>query len=92
MRSIKLPQILRNAHENSITISYGTPKCSLIWLHGLNDTVEGFFPFFTNIKSPVYDGFRVKLIQAPLRRITISNQENCHAWFDILNKNRFEGK
>lgn len=69
----RIPQIYRNALDSSITISYGNPKCSLIWLHGLCDTSEGFASYFMHSHSPVYSGVRVKLIQAPLKRITLNN-------------------
>ena len=50
----RIPQIYRNALDSSITISYGNPKCSLIWLHGLCDTSEGFASYFMHSHSPVY--------------------------------------
>lgn len=72
IRIKKIPQIYRNVQDSSITITYGKPKCSLIWLHGLGDTSEGFFSYFTHSLSPVYEGVRVKLIQAPLKSITLN--------------------
>jgi hypothetical protein len=54
MRIKKIPQIYRNILDSSITISYAKPKCSLIWLHGLGDTSEGYSSFFTHLRSPVY--------------------------------------
>ena len=38
MKARKIPDIYRNALDNSITIKYGKPTCTLIWLHGLGDT------------------------------------------------------
>lgn len=37
MRGLKVPQILRNPHNNSITISHPKPNKTLIWLHGVAD-------------------------------------------------------
>lgn len=34
----KIPQVYRNFQDSSITVSYGKPFCSMIWLHGLCDT------------------------------------------------------
>ena len=64
MHSKKLPQVLRNVGEGSITVWHGRPKCSLLWLHGNGDNCEGFYSFFTNLLSPVYGGVRVKLLGA----------------------------
>lgn len=72
MRIKKIPQIIRNAEDSSIKITYGRPKCSLIWLHGLCDNSEGFYSYFAHSHSPVYNGVSVKLIQAPLKNITIN--------------------
>jgi hypothetical protein len=91
MRLKKIPNIYRNIQDSSITISYGKPKCSIIWLHGLCDTSEGFFSYFTHSYSPVYEGVRVKLIQAPLKNITLNRGEVCHGWYDIMSTNRFSG-
>lgn len=73
MRGKKIPEIYRNVQNSSITLTYGQPKCTLIWLHGLGDSSEGFLSFFTHSHSPLYENVKIKLIQAPLRNITINN-------------------
>jgi predicted esterase len=50
----KIPEIVRNKIDKSIRIGYGKPKCTLIWMHGLGDSAEGFFSYFTHLVSPVY--------------------------------------
>lgn len=32
-----IPQIARSAFDKSITLTYGKPLYSLIWMHGLGD-------------------------------------------------------
>lgn len=38
MKLKRIPEVYRNVQDSSITLSYGKPKNSLIWLHGLCDT------------------------------------------------------
>ena len=68
----KAPNVIVNSLTNSITLSLSDQKCSLIWLHGLGDSASGFTSFFSHSKSLLYSGVRVKLIQAPLRSVTIN--------------------
>lgn len=68
-----LPTIVRNKADHSIIMSYPHSSFSLIWLHGLGDSSEGFYDFFAHPLSPVHDAYRVKLLQAPLKKITINN-------------------
>ncbi len=56
---------------------------SIIWLHGLGDSSLGFADFFELPQSPLYQGAKVKLIQAPLRRVTINGGMKCNSWYDI---------
>jgi phospholipase/carboxylesterase len=72
MRVKKIPKIEYNTFDSSIQIFYNKPSYSLIWLHGLGDTSDGFQSFFAHSLSPVYEGARIKLIQAPLRSIAIN--------------------
>jgi hypothetical protein len=49
--------------DHSITISPVGPKFSLIWLHGLGDSSEGFLDYFQHKSSPVQQlGARVRLL------------------------------
>lgn len=61
---------------------------SLIWLHGLGGEAEHYVSFFSHGDSAVYQGCRVKLLQAPLRYTTINMQENF-SWYDIKSLKRF---
>lgn len=88
----RIPTIIRSPRDNSITISYAQPKATLIWLHGLGDTSEGFLSFFSHSSSPLYNGYRIKLLQAPERIMTIANGYNFNSWYDITSSNRFHGE
>ena len=77
------PEVTRNKVDHSILISPKEPRNSLIWLHGLGDSSEGFFDFFLDENSPVYDGTRVLLLQAPLRPVTINQGHKSNSWYDI---------
>ena len=92
MKSKMMPSIFRNVMDSSITLTHGSHKKTLIWLHGLGDTSEGFVSFFTHSHSPLYHNTKIKLIQAPLRRVTINNGEVCNSWYDIKSLERFTKK
>ena len=82
-RMNKKPEIIRNKADHSILIAPENPKNSLIWLHGLGDSSEGFFDYFLEDNSPVYQGTRVLLLQAPDRPVTINGGMACNSWYDI---------
>lgn len=72
-----------------------TPKSneieySLIWLHGLGDSAEGFLPIFMSDLTPVPETFKVRLLTAPASPVTINNGMICNSWYDILALDRSE--
>lgn len=85
----QIPNILRNSVDHSITLSLKNSNCSLIWLHGLGDSAEGFLSYFCHSHSPLYEGVRIKLLQAPKRKVTINNGALANSWYDIRSLNRF---
>ena len=88
MKGSRVPNLLRNQTDKSITLWFGRPKYSLLWLHGIGDEAQTFVPFFSHLQSPLFQGCRVKLLQAPQRFMTL-NQEVGNAWFDLKSSNRF---
>lgn len=60
-----------------------THKATIIWLHGLGDSGNGFAPIAPELKLP--DGLGVKFIfpHAPVRPVTINNGMEMRAWYDI---------
>lgn len=61
---------------------------SLLWLHGLAGEAEQYVSFFSHSDSAVYNGCRIKLLQAPKRFVEIRGAEE-YSWYDIRSKNRF---
>lgn len=88
----KMPQVIRNAVDKSITLMMEDAKFSLIWLHGLGDSSEGFTDFFMHPKSPLYNGARIRLLQAPYRPVTINNGIPFNSWYDIKSFNKVTGR
>ncbi|MBT1451815.1 alpha/beta fold hydrolase [Glaciecola sp. XM2] len=58
-------------------------KATIIWLHGLGDSGNGFAPIAPELKLP--DSLGVKFIfpHAPIRPVTINNGMEMRAWYDI---------
>lgn len=65
------------------------PKRTIIWLHGLGDTGEGFSDLFRqHILPKMPEKTKVILPNAPSRPITINNGELMPAWYDIVSFKR----
>lgn len=73
----------RSSIDGSITLVPNEPRYSLIWLHGLGDTSEGFLDWFKMPNSPLYSGARICLLQAPIRKVTVNGGAQCTSWYDI---------
>lgn len=56
---------------------------TLIWLHGLGDTAEGFFPVFSGAMNPCFSTTKIVLLTAPIRPVTINGGMKFHSWYDI---------
>lgn len=54
-----------------------------MWLHGLGDSSEGFLDWFKMPSSPLYSGARIRLLNAPMRKVTINGGMLCSSWYDI---------
>ena len=87
MRGSRLPQVLKNTQNDSITLSHGRSKFSLLWLHGLGDQAASYLPFFGHLQSPLYSQTRLKLLQAPTRFVSL-NRQPSPAWFDLKAQHR----
>lgn len=55
----------------------------MIWLHGLGDTSAGFLDYFMLPDSPLHKGGRIKLLQAPIRAVTVDAGNKYPSWYDI---------
>ena len=76
-------EILRNKKDFSIELIPEKSYYSLIWLHGLGDSSEGFCDYFQMNESPLHLGARIKLLQAPSRSVTINGGMKFNSWYDI---------
>lgn len=59
------------------------PKASVIWLHGLGDSGNGFSPIVPELKIPENLAIRFVFPHAPVRRVTINNNMEMRAWYNI---------
>ena len=59
------------------------PTHSLIWLHGLGDSAQGFAGMFQQT-SPVSPTTKVILLTAPNSPVTINGGAQMNSWFDIM--------
>lgn len=69
--------------DQSVTLSLPDYKYTIIWLHGLGDTPDGFSQYFQAKQSPVYKGAKIKLLQAPIRQVTANGGMKMPSWYDI---------
>lgn len=58
-------------------------KATVIWLHGLGDSGNGFAPIVPDLKLPSELGIRFVFPHAPTRPVTINNGMLMRAWYDI---------
>lgn len=66
------------------------PEYSLIWMHGLGDSADGFFPIFASPETFTPDNWKVRLLTAPDAPVTINMGMRCNSWYDILSLDRTE--
>lgn len=55
----------------------------VIWLHGLGDSGNGFAPIVPELQLPEDMAIRFVFPHAPVRPITINNNMEMRAWYDI---------
>ncbi|CAH9065552.1 Carboxylesterase 2 [Pseudoalteromonas holothuriae] len=61
----------------------GEHTASIIWLHGLGDSGEGFLPIAQELKLPDDLGVRFIFPHAPEQAVTINGGMVMRAWYDI---------
>lgn len=60
-----------------------THSATVIWLHGLGDSGNGFAPIVPELKLPAQHGVRFIFPHAPERPVTINGGMRMRAWYDI---------
>ncbi len=61
----------------------GEHKATVIWLHGLGDSGNGFAPIAPELRLPESLGVRFVFPHAPVRPVTINGGMQMRAWYDI---------
>jgi phospholipase/carboxylesterase len=61
----------------------GPHKATIIWLHGLGDSGDGFAPIAPELKLDPALGIKFIFPHAPIRPVTINNGMKMRAWYDI---------
>lgn len=61
----------------------GTHKATIVWLHGLGDSGNGFAPIAPELKLDPSLGVKFIFPHAPIRPVTINNGMEMRAWYDI---------
>lgn len=82
--SAALPALLKNA---AIIAPKVTHKSTLIWLHGLGDSSDGFE---STLAMLPFKNLRVVLPNAPIRPVTVNMGMRMQAWYDIVDMGRTE--
>lgn len=73
MAASRVPNVLKNAGNSSLTLTYQRSRCSLLWMHGVGDIAASYVSFFGHLQSPIYHQIRVKLLQADSRFLTLNH-------------------
>ena len=58
-------------------------KATVIWLHGLGDSGDGFAPVAPQLNLPAELGVRFVFPHAPVQPVTINGGMEMTSWFDI---------
>lgn len=61
----------------------GEHKASVIWLHGLGDSGDGFLPVASQLSLPDELGVRFIFPHAPVQPVTLNGGMAMRSWYDI---------
>ena len=67
-------------------------KTTLIWLHGLGDSANGYLDLFLGRESPSNKEMKVILMTAPESPVTINSGMIMNSWYDINFQNNISEK
>ena len=60
-----------------------THKATVIWLHGLGDSGDGFAPVAPQLDLPTELGVRFIFPHAPMQAVTVNGGMQMRSWYDI---------
>ena len=69
--------------EKDLLINKSKPECIIIWLHGLGADNNDFLPIVNEFSLDV--SIKFVFPNAPIMPITINNNNQIRAWYDIYN-------
>ncbi|MBQ4834102.1 carboxylesterase [Pseudoalteromonas sp. MMG010] len=61
----------------------GEHKATVIWLHGLGDSGDGFLPVASQLGLPAELGVKFIFPHAPVQPVTINGGMEMRSWYDI---------
>ncbi len=61
----------------------GEHKATVIWLHGLGDSGDGFLPVASQLSLPAELGVKFVFPHAPVQPVTINGGMAMRSWYDI---------
>ncbi|OMJ86278.1 hypothetical protein SteCoe_12266 [Stentor coeruleus] len=79
-------EVLRRGKD--IILNPKVHKRTLIWLHGLGDSAEGFLPLFQ--MNPLLEDCKIVLLTAPSRPVTLNYGMKMNSWYDIISIDKRE--
>src|SRR3990167_2953516 len=65
---------------------------SLVWMHGLGDSAEGWLDVFGTSETFAPEGMRVRLLTAPMSPVTLNSGFKTNSWYDISDLGTNEGR
>ena len=65
---------------------------SLVWMHGLGDSAEGWLDVFGTSETFAPEGMRVRLLTAPMSPVTINSGFKTNSWYDITDLSTQDGR
>lgn len=75
--------------DTAVTIEpAGTPRASVIWMHGLGADGYDFVPIVGELGLPADAGIRFVFPHAPIRPVTLNAGMPMRAWYDIVSLDR----
>ena len=79
-------EIIRSGED--ITLMPSVHQRTIVWLHGLGDTANGFADIF--YRSPVLPDTKMVLPTAPIQAVTINQGARMPSWYDLKYDYRYD--
>lgn len=67
----------------TVETGQGTPRASVVWMHGLGADARDFEPLVPQLRLPRDLPVRFLFPQAPVRPVTLNGHYRMRAWYDV---------